>query len=600
MAFQKKSKRVQPLKPKDKELSKNVTPLSLEDAVLTFDGHKTYFKRLRYKGCPKLNHAGKAIGEFPEATVLELMHRDAFVREIHNILSKCSDKARTGHNHFMRLISYVSALDQDGRNTDFSEENVLWYINFLQEKVLKNEIKVSTYSEFKGSIIYFLRQLNCHSLIRKIPPAKGVAESVTPHPTLSDDDLIKIAKKLMHSYKLFASHVISGTELSICPLFDEEELKNHGLSEEQIDRLRFNAKRRITHANWQNQLSRLALMIVALWTGANLGPLCQLKRHDAVFRNGDGDNYRFNSVKARALYAEQELGFGFVKRTKQFIENWLLVSEKFSADENSPLFPIYERGGAIISTKGYLNPQIPINKALKYHGYPNITTSTFRKTRSNIMMRAYNDVFKVAEANNSSVETVAKDYLHGVPEHHQMRLAGAFSAQQKISSGIEKSTAIEESILTFKDPFTKDEWKKKNNRSATKTPTGFRCTDPFGKKAASSLKAYDGFSGASHGACVDFLGCFECSNHALVAETDDIWLMLSFKDSILETMSRPSFNSSPGERFEKISRAVDSILERYKKTDQAAFREAVSLNNAKPHPLYDSAASIDDLLELYT
>lgn len=600
MAFQKKNKRIQPAKPKDKELSEGGTPLSLEDAVLTFDGHKTYFKKLRYKGCPKLNHVGKAIGEFPKATALEFMHRDAFVREMHNILGKCSDKSRTGHGHFNRLTLYVAALDQDDKNTDFSEENVLWYMNLLQERLLKGQIKPSTYSQFKGTISYFLRQLNCHSLIRRIPPAKGVAESVTPHPTLSDDDLIKTAKKLMYGYKVFSACVISVTEPSICPLFDEKELKNHGLPEEQIERLRFNAKRRITHANWQNQLSRLALMIVAMWTGANLGPLCQLKRNDAVFMKDDGDNYRFNSVKARALYAEQELGFGFVKRTKQFIENWLLVSEKFSVDENSPLFPIYERGGAKISTKGYLNPQIHINNALKYHGYPNITTSTFRKTRSNIMMRAYNDVFKVAEANNSSAETVAKDYLHGVPEQHQMRLAGAFSAQQKISSGIEKSEAVEESILTFKDPFTKDEWKKKNNRSATKTPIGFRCTDPFGKRAASSLKAYDGFSGASHGACVDFLGCFKCSNHALVAETDDIWLMLSFKDSILESMSRPSFNSSPGERFEKILRTVDSILEKYKKIDQSAFREAVSLNNAKPHPLYDSAASIDDLLELYT
>lgn len=599
MAFQKKNKRVQPLKPKDQELPKSATPLSLEDAVLTFDGHKTYFKRLRYKGCPKLNHAGKAIGEFPEATSLEFMHRDAFVREMHNTLSKCSDKSRTGHGHFNRLTSYVAALDQDGRNADFSEENILWYMNLLQEKMLKNEIKVSSYSVIKGTMSYFLSQFNYHSLIRKMPPAKGVAESITPHPTLSDDNLIKTAKKLMHGYKLFAGHVISGIEPSICPLFDEEELKNHGLPEKQIERLRFNAKRRITHANWQNQLSRLALMIVAMWTGANLGPLCQLKRNDAVFMKDDGDNYRFNSVKARALYAEQELGFGFVKRTKQFIENWLLVSEKFSVDENSPLFPIYERGGAKISNKGYLRPQSNINDALKYHGYPNITTSIFRKTRSNIMMRAYNDVFKVAEANNSSVETVAKDYLHGVPEQHQMRLAGAFSAQQKISSGVEKSTAVEESILTFKDPFTKDEWTEKNNRSANKTPTGFRCTDPFGKKAASSLKAYDGFSGASHGACVDFLGCFECSNHALVAETDDIWLMLSFKDSTLESMSRPSFNSNPGERFEKILRTVESILEKYRKTDQEAFGEAVRLNNAKSHPLYDSESSIDDLLELY-
>lgn len=54
-------------------------------------------------------------------------------------------------------------------------------------------------------------------------------------------------------------------------------------------------------------------------------------------------------------------------------------------------------------------------------------------------MRAFNDVFVVADANKSSADTVSKSYLHGVKEAHEIQLAGAFVAQENMAFGIPKS-----------------------------------------------------------------------------------------------------------------------------------------------------------------
>ncbi|NQY64655.1 MAG: hypothetical protein HRT38_13145 [Alteromonadaceae bacterium] len=199
---------------------------------------------------------------------------------------------------------------------------------------------------------------------------------------------------------------------------------------------------------------------MSMWTGANTTPLIQLKRKDVTFKKCDGDSYEFNSVKARALYAKQKLGMGFTKLAKEFMESWLIVSEKFAPDENDPLFPFFSPEGEVYQYRTMSqSPQCLINRALIPMGYVSINTSIFRKTRSNALMRAFGDIFIVAKANKSSAETVSKSYLYGVKETHEIQLAGAFIAQGEITSGIPKKQAIEAALYKFKDPLTNFDWK---------------------------------------------------------------------------------------------------------------------------------------------
>ena len=64
--------------------------------------------------------------------------------------------------------------------------------------------------------------------------------------------------------------------------------------------------------------------------------------------------------------------------------------------------------------------------------------------------------------------------------------------------------------------------------------------------------------------CFDFLECFECPDHALIAEHDDIWMMLTFQDVVLQSLARPAINSYPSKKFTKIRNTVHAILKRYR------------------------------------
>jgi len=343
-------------------------------------------------------------------------------------------------------------------------------------------------------------------------------------------------------------------------------------------------------------------MITSLWTGGNLSPLSQLKKSDVKsFKKGNGNNYTLDSMKSRAQYERQGLEIGFNKRSKEFIENWLLVSEIISSGSESDLYPYINKDGNVTAFRcGYPNPHKSINNKLKAMGLPEITTRILRSTRSSTVMRAYDDVFIVAAANKNTLESTSQHYLEGSKETHEMQLASAFQVQKAMVGGMEKKKAIDKYAQSIKDPFTQEEWlEKKKNALANKTPTGVRCTEPFGEKAKKSLRKYRMLKASNDGACIDFLDCFDCTDHAFIAELDDIWLMLSFKAIILSSISRSSINSIPSEKFSDVLTKVEIILEKFKSKSAINYQQAIEKNRKNPHPLYSDEESINDLLGVY-
>jgi hypothetical protein len=595
MAFQKTKRKSLPIKEAGVTPTADIIPISIEAMVLDFNGKKAYFKRLKYKGCPGLRKKNLK----PPSNAID-MHRDAFVSDMYQLFKEFNGDAQTGSGHFKSLTHYVEALDLHDRDVDFSEENILWYLQRERSRVESGVIMLGTLMIKKNSLSAILKAMGNESLARKIPSVKRAGQATKPHPTLSDSQLTAVGKKMMVAYMAYSRLALKGEAPTICPLFDADELRNKGFSKSQISKFKSRARQRVNKGDWRNAMTRLAFMITSLWTGANTSPLAGLTRSDAVFKKTDGDHWEFDSVKARALYAEQKLGMGFTKRTKLFVENWLVVSEKLASGPNARLFPFFGNDGVLNpNSRYYERPQKQINKALVPYGYAKITTSIFRKTRSNAVMRAFNDFFVVADANNTTAETAKQSYLHGVKDTHEIQLAGAFVAQEAMAQGVDKKTALEEAASKFKDPLTELEWLKKHKVLPNKTPTGMRCEDPFGERAKQSLIPLRDFFSSDSGACVDFLECFWCEHHGLISETDDIWAMLSFRDSAMETLARPSVNSVPAPRLKKILLMVDAILIRHQEKALEKYQAAAELNKEKPHPLYDDGCAIDDLLEIY-
>lgn len=600
MAIQKNKKRklakLEELKPQ----INNVVPITINSAVLSYgkNERKAHFKRLCYKFCPPLvRGSGVKSGSTPDNSIN--MNREGFALEMYNHFKELSLTSMTGHSRFTFLTLYVRTLDEHDRNVDLSESNVLWFCSYIETQYLSGALKKTYYIHRNSGMRTLLKICGKDELSRKVPTIKKQRKGINRTTSLSDNNLSRVGKKLMTAYKAYSSCILKGTIPKRCFLVTEDDLV--GLPEVDRKKLINSLKTAVkTRSATINQTVRIAFMITSMWTGANLGALATLKKSDVSFRKSDGDTYEFHSVKARALYQKQKLGFGFTRLTKEFIESWLLVSQKIASANDSPLFPFVDRE-CNVNLKSIYNtcPQKQINSILSSIKFPTINTTVFRKTRSSVLMRAFEDIFVVAEGNNHSLETAANNYLNGNIETHEMKLASAFHAQKKMSEGSPKKESVAEAIYKFKDPLTNDEWKKKAKTTAGKTPTGMRCTEPFGDRAKKSLRALRSLGIHESDACVDFLGCFECENHALIAEKDDIWLMLSFKDSVVESLSRPSFNSVPTDHLYKVLNTVNAILDRYRSIASSEFHLANELNKESPHPLYDDESSISDLLEVY-
>ena len=100
-------------------------------------------------------------------------------------------------------------------------------------------------------------------------------------------------------------------------------------------------------------------------------------------------------------------------------------------------------------------------------------------------------------------------------------------------------------------------------------------------------------------ACYKFLDCFGCKFHAVVAEVEDVWLLLSFNDVILEAATRPSLNSTPSKVLDRVNITLQAILIKIKNEHKKIYNEAYEKYLNNPHPLWENSKDIDLLLGAY-
>tara|TARA_E500000178_G_scaffold356653_1_gene436668 strand:- start:2313 stop:4109 length:1797 start_codon:yes stop_codon:yes gene_type:complete len=596
MGFKDKKRRKQIVKTEGSDHSNVVVIKNSEEhkLELNFNGEIARFERLRYLGCPTY------FASRDKSSVV-LLNRDAFVNEMFELFKGYDTTSKTGYGRFCFLCNFVKYWDGRGEVVDFSLEQVIAYFNHRNDMVLLGKKNKNSLVKEKQHLVSILNELGKEYIAQQIPKIENRRGAAIPTKAIADKDYGTLGLKLMAAFHEYVRCFFNGVPPITCPLFDIDFAVKNGITEAQIRKSR-GARYVEKNVYWTNSLTRIAIIITAKWTGANLAPLTSLTKGDAkLIKKSTGDNYKFDSVKARALYQRQGLGIGFTKRAKEFIESWLVVSEKMAPGDDAPLFPIFDAHGSLkVTSSTYNNPHKSINHKLKAMGLPEITLRKLRNTRSSLIQRAFEDTFITASANRNTIQTTHEHYLNGVEQNHEMELARAFEVQKALTEGKEKKAAIEEFKAKIKDPFTSEEWKaKRKEATANKLPNGARCTEPTGKVAKKSLRAIKSLNLGDDRECISFLACFDCSKHALVAEVDDIWLMLSFLDSLMETISRPSINSYPSEAFQNAVDKTQHILSRMQVKSPDNYELASCKHSEAPHPLYSEETDLTDLMEIY-
>lgn len=559
--------------PLHQEKESNLSPITDEDLVINFGTKTAHIYRLLWKGVPSVRSLKKSN--------FERANRDEWVRSIYTALNTFDIKSMSGNTYFEELARYVRWLDTQSDIiviSDFFSEPILnAYNRHLITLCSRGEISRLTLSQKKINLRAILTALGKTDIAQRC--LTRVANISTNTTEALGDNYIGIKKELIKAYGAYSAHYLAGTRPVICPLYDDYELTDK--------ELRY-AKRTMAQLLIENQLSTLALLIYISYTGSNLSPATELRRSEVRFKPEINAHYKLESIKRRAGHQKQTYEIGFTKLAMEFVTGWMSLSERINPAENARLFSFFGNDGEVYDrTQFAITPHKYISPILEKRGFPRFTARIFRASRSDVSLRSGNNIHETASASNHSIATLQRRYTKGNQNQNRLSISAGFNVMYDLSDARDKQEAIKEHTKFVGDIYSSDEWKAlKEARTSFPTPAGVQCKDPFGSRAEKSLKPLQHLNSAKDAPCIDYLDCFECTFHALVVEVENIWMMLSFRDSILESISRPSINSQPSAKTDELLQKVEKNLKRLEDKDKAKFAEAVDKNNSHPHPAH--------------
>lgn len=576
-----------------------ITHIDLKNKYISYEEKTADFNRLYFFGCPILPIEGKRkVIPKKQGTPIDANRRE-LANKIYLEISAMDAAVRSKINIFDTVVHYFKTMDRKNITDIFSFESIKIYIEILAQEYRDGK-KGKTLSIRQGMLKKVLKELDadllkkCDELFIEFP---NDIEHTKPY---TDKELIEIANILQIIYRNYSKHLIDETIPNIFPLYPESKIIG-------VDKLNFEQKRKnrrtTTYNNnsslWKADLSRVAYFITCFYTGINSSSLLDIKISDIEkepFKNVNRQIYKIKSIKGRQSGKTNFTDVGFSKKAKLFLESWISISKKINNNNDEGfLFPNVLNNKCFKMTTTSANK---INNVFLDFSLPSLTSSRFRKTKASLIMRATESIFIVAQGLNNTVETASKYYSDGDPVTTEFSLASALYVREKAAMGESLSQAILDSSYIFKDPVRE----KHLNGKEKKLLNGLRCGEQNGEqsKKLKNLLIKDHIAEKNDDvACYKFLDCFGCKFHAVVAEVQDVWLLLSFNDVILEAATRPSLNSTPSKVLDRVNITLQAILIKIKNDHIEIYNEAYEkyLNNT--HPLWKDSKDLDLILGAY-
>ncbi|MCG9611683.1 hypothetical protein L1D41_18775 [Vibrio harveyi] len=591
-----------------------VEPLHLDELKLTCNGTTSHFIQLLYKGAPNYSKRGKKIGGVDYVPV---GGREVFVRDVYRLLK--TDFNRTKRRYFEHLKLYLRWMDNNHLepiNGDyFAPELYAAYMDYHQEKCNQGMQKLATWSIAKAMVSFFLKANNRSVEAKQLISIKGTKKQTVPHKGIDVVGEFKpLVRRFIAAFREFRKHFLEGTKPSIHPLWSEElfnqQAEKNGWSVKKRNQIKGRFKHAVARENSaRNHFSRLTAMLAFCFTGQNTAPLLNLRFSDIRFTAKSNGKVYFDMTKARANYLGFDTSLGFHKKTQEFLHQWLKISMSLQKNSGTEwVFPYFRTSGDIQGAidADQTKPHESINVYTKTLGLVHVTPSKLRQTKIDTLMKVTEDIWLVSMSANNSIEVLAANYSDGNESDHRTSLAANADALYDFSrNGADPHEAANKSKFNHANVLSDYDYKrlrKEETANDTQTPLGVRCKDSSQGVAARIKKNLENMGvkqPEKEQRCTDFLGCFECSYHRLVSEVEDIWLMLSFNDTLQEMKAYPAINSLPTDKFYKLCNTIESILKDFKEVAPDNYTQALEMHSNGPHPLYSDGYSLMDLLETF-
>ena len=595
----------------------DVEPLHVQDLVLTSGHFKAHIVRLKYFACPHVNKRG---GLDPKVEYID-MDREWFVRSMYRLFKPNFNRTKKGYAE--SIIRYVRWLDENKLSPIdkdyFHPKLIAGYMAYWGGLVAKGKSK-GMWTVEKTGLSFVLRELNRSAEARNLPSIKGAQKEAIK--TAGLDVVIELkplVKAYFRAFSEFEKCFKTGVAPTIHPIWDEQLFEQQALLHNWTKMIKSRNRTKFVlsvfssgrdSGRWLNQFSRMAIMITFMFTGQNTTPILKLQHSDVVFDSKQAGKVYFNMEKARAKYLSFDTSIGFSPFARRFIESWLAISIEMQKYSNTSwLFPFLRPDGTVnnfISSTG-IKPQASINGLTRYLGLPHATARIFRQTKIDTLMKVTEDIYLVSMSANNEVGTLQARYSHGLAQDHERNLCASTAAMFQLAKGSKVDDAVAGAKYAFHDILSEYDYHRlrnsKQNTHEAQTPLGVRCMDNT-KGSAQYIKNAIKKSGIAvednESLCTDFLECFECSYHKLVAAVEDIWLMLSFRDTLTEMEQYPTVNSLPQGRYQKLCQTIDCILKRFNEVSADNYTQALEKHKYSSHPLYASLVSLNDLLEVFS
>lgn len=595
--------------------SPSVEPIRLELLVLKTDSFSSYFEQLNYKFAPNFLAGGKkknGIEYIP-------MGREGFVRDIYRILEP--NWGETNQANFTSIRSYVRWLDENdftAIDDDFFHSDLIKkYMAYHKERVNLGKQKKSTWNGAKRMLSFILKAKGRDLEAKRLPSIKGIKRDTNSYRGIDlKGEFRPLIKIFLSSFNKFSKHFKEGTSPDIHPFWNEElfnkTAEKEGWSKKVKGAKKANFIRAVKNKYGNNAVvnhfARLAIVITFCFTGQNTTPILNLRFSDMRFCTKlDGKVY-FDMEKARANNLSFDTSMGFKPRVQEFLHQWIAISKQLQSESGTDwVFPYHTDDGTVKSflEAGRNNPQEAINRLTALLGLAHINSSVLRQTKIDTLMKVTEDIWLVSMSANNTVSVIEASYGSGHESDHRNNLAASHSAMYDIAQGAKNiDDAVNDAKYEFSDVLSDYDYKRLRDTENDKlTPVGSRCKDATKGSAQVIKKNLEriGIEQTDEATCTDFLSCFDCGYHRLVAEVEDIWLMLSFNDTLEEMKEYPSINTLPTDKFHKICNTIQAILKRFKEISSKNFSMALEKKHSEgPHPLYSDAYSLNDLLETFS
>ena len=601
-----------------KKTSAPIIPLRFEDMVLDCgNGNKAYTHRLRYRGVPTVKQIESGSGV--------LANRDDIVRDIHQMLTPLPAN-KSKQRYFSGLVNYFQYLDDIGYHGDLFSNAIMGdcikHFNKLREK----GAQVSKASQTQSSLSVLLRLWSRESDLKALPKV-AASPLATDKAFHLETELKPLSKILVKGALAFQEAIEKNELLDIHPLFDEElfdeQAKRNGWTLRQIARKKYGFKQcmqpqartikdsplpfeRLNRQVFFNQASRNWFFVFSMLTGMNASVLSNVRHKDVSFKSIGSGRFVFDGEKFRAGYKNLDNSCGFSQRTKELVTRWFKTSKVMylslgiPLSNELPLCPFFNINGEVwtFNTQGtnihYINNQLEKITGLK------VTTSRFRATKSDVLMRLTENIFLVSQGLNNTVNVVAKRYSSGVQADHDNNLNATFGVLSAAAKGEEIGKAIETAKVMRSDILSDYDYKTLRSRESKEqplmtTPSGIKCAGATPEKLVAEVRRMKKLGidfSKDTGRCTDFLACFDCDSHKLVASENDIWLMLSFLEQIEDLKEMVASNSAPKGEYFVVEGMLKKVLLRLKQKAPKNYAQAKQkVDDGDYHPLYQDRAS---------